>query len=131
MSKAAYSSDRRSKERRVNVNRQFVPYGKFVRECIVNLSRRGAFILSNSELPKPGSSMKLSHTIVSDRIETIEGIARVVRHSEAPRGVGVVFERLTPESLETIEGLLDPRTLRPVGGSNLDLSNLRRHAFNA
>lgn len=131
MSQPSTVTERRLQARRVRVNCQFHPFGGHIRECVMNLSRGGAFIASNGELAQPGANIRLSHTIVSDRIETLEGVARVVRTSESPRGMGVRFVRLTQDSEQTLEGLLDPSTVRPVGGSSLDLAKLRRHAFSA
>ena len=131
MSQHSTVTERRLQARRIRVNRQFHPYGGHIRECVLNLSRGGAFIASNGRLPKPGSRIRLSHTIVSDRIETLEGVADVVRTSESPRGMGVRFVSLTGDSEKTLDGLLDPCTVRPIGGSNLELAKLRRHAFGA
>lgn len=114
-------------QRRVRVNRQFQPFRNYVRECIVDVSEHGAFIAATTpELPSMGSTVRLHHTIVTDRIETLEGVARVVRISESPRGVGVVFERLTADSQASLEDLLDPQTMRPIGGREADSSKLMR-----
>jgi len=46
---------------------------------------------------------------VMEDLETIEGVGEVVRVSDRPRGMGVVFVTLTPRSRALIDRLLTAR----------------------
>jgi uncharacterized protein (TIGR02266 family) len=103
------------KEKRVSINKEFAGVGAFVREYVSNISTSGAFIVTEEPLPK-GTRVDLKFSIITDRIETIEGegeVVRVVRPGPGRKGgMGVVFTRLTSCSKGLIEELVTRKPKR-------------------
>ena len=93
---------------RLTINHEFQSVDDFIREYVSNISATGAFIRSDQPLPI-GTRVNLHFTIILDDLETIQGVGRVVRVSEEPRGMGVVFEQLTDVSQALIGRLLTRR----------------------
>ena len=93
---------------RVEINREFASVEAFINEYVSNISRSGVFIRSKDPLPV-GTKVNLKFTVLMDEIETIEGVGEVVRVSERPRGMGVVFIRLTDHSQGLLGKLLTRR----------------------
>lgn len=93
------------RENRITINQEFSSVEQFITEYVSNISRSGAFIRSKDPLP-PGTRVNLRFTIIMDEIETIEGVGEVVRVSQNPMGMGVVFIELTSYSKKLIESLL-------------------------
>ncbi len=92
-------------EERVTINKEFDSFDQFIDEYVTNISRTGAFIKTDTPLPI-GTEVNLHFTVIMDDIETIEGVGRVVRVEDNPRGMGVVFERLESYSQALLEKLL-------------------------
>ena len=92
-------------EERVTINKDFENFDAFIREYVTDISRSGVFIRSKHPLPV-GTEVNLNFTVVIDDIETIEGTGEVVRVTEKPAGMGVVFTELTHYSRAVIERLL-------------------------
>ena len=90
---------------RVTINREFVSVDQFIHEYVTNVSTTGAFIRSKDPLPV-GTQVNLKFSIVLEDLETIEGVGEVVRVQEEPRGMGVVFVKLTPSSKKLLDRLL-------------------------
>jgi uncharacterized protein (TIGR02266 family) len=92
-------------EERVTINKEFESYDAFINEYVTNISRSGVFIRSRSPLPV-GTRVDLKFTVITDDIETVEGVGEVVRVESHPRGMGVVFIELPTYSQKLIEKLL-------------------------
>jgi len=95
-------------ESRLTVNKEFDSFDAFVREYITNVSRTGAFVRRDDPLPV-GTEVELKFTVIMDGIETIEGIGRVVRVQDDPRGMGVVFTKVSQYSQHLLERMLTAR----------------------
>lgn len=93
------------RDERATVNAEFSSIEEFVSEYVTNVSRSGVFIKSKNPLPV-GTKVNLKFTIFLDDPETIEGIGEVVRVSQRPKGMGVVFISLSPVSQSVIFRLL-------------------------
>jgi uncharacterized protein (TIGR02266 family) len=96
---------KKKREPRVTINREFDSVEHFITEYVTNISRSGILIRSKDPLPV-GTRVNLRFTVLLKEIETIEGVGEVVRVSEEPVGMGVVFTELTPHSKELIEKLI-------------------------
>lgn len=92
-------------EERVTINKEFTSYDAFINEYVVNISRSGVFIRSKSPL-EVGTRVNLKFTVITDEIETVEGVGEVVRVEEEPPGMGVMFTELPTYSKHLIEKLL-------------------------
>ncbi|MBN2715661.1 MAG: PilZ domain-containing protein [Deltaproteobacteria bacterium] len=92
-------------EERVTINKEFQSYDAFINEYVTNISRSGVFIRSKSPLPV-GTRVNLKFTVVTEDIETVEGVGEVVRVESDPKGMGVVFTELPTYSQHLIEKLL-------------------------
>ena len=90
---------------RVEINRDFRSVEQFINEYVSNISHSGAFIRSKDPLPI-GTKVNLKFTVIMDEIETVEGIGEVVRVSDKPKGMGVVFIHLTEHSQTLLSKLL-------------------------
>ncbi len=95
---------------RVEINREFKSVAQFINEYVSNISHSGAFIRSHDPLPV-GTKVNLKFTVLMEEIETIEGIGEVVRVSERPRGMGVVFIQLNEHSKNLLAKLLTRRAV--------------------
>ncbi len=92
-------------EPRLTINKGFDSFDQFVTEYVTNLSKSGVFIQSDAPLPI-GEKVNLRFSVLMDGIETIEGEGEVVRVSDSPPGMGVVFRKLGAYSQKIIENLL-------------------------
>ena len=90
---------------RVEINREFRSVEQFINEYVSNISHSGAFIRSKDPLPV-GTKVNLKFTVILDEIESVEGIGEVVRVSDRPKGMGVVFIHLTEHSQTLLAKLL-------------------------
>ncbi|MDD9943895.1 MAG: PilZ domain-containing protein [Myxococcales bacterium] len=93
---------------RVTINKEFESFEAFVDEYVTNVSRSGAFIRRDTDLPV-GTLINLKFTVIMDDIETIEGTGKVVRKQTDPKGVGVVFTKISRHSQNLLERLLTAR----------------------
>jgi uncharacterized protein (TIGR02266 family) len=99
------------RSRRMDVNVEFDSIERFVSEYVSNLSKSGAFIRTRAPLPV-GTLLNLKFTILADDPEFLEGTGEVVRVSENPRGMGVVFVGLSDHSKALIGKLLTRKRRR-------------------
>lgn len=99
-------NDRR--EERMTINKEFESFDAFIEEYVTNISRTGVFIKSNQPMTV-GTRVNLRFTVITDGIETIEGVGEVVRVEKDPPGVGVVFRELSGYSKDLIDKLLTQR----------------------
>jgi uncharacterized protein (TIGR02266 family) len=97
--------DRARRAPRHTVNHEFASIDEFIAEYVTNISRTGVFIRSRQPLPV-GTKVNLRFTVILDDPETIEGIGEVVRVSDDPQGMGVVFVNLTSVSQAIVERLV-------------------------
>ena len=97
--------DPRRREERVTINKEFESFDAFVHEYVINISRSGAFVRSQTPLPV-GTEVNLKFTVIMDDVEHIEGIGKVVRVDNDPPGMGVVFTSLSEYSQKLISRLL-------------------------
>jgi hypothetical protein len=105
-------SDKRSEDR-VTINKEFESLDAFLQEYVTNISKTGAFVKSKAPL-SIGTKVDLRFTVITDTVETIEGIGEVVRVQKDPPGMGVVFTELTEYSQGLLSRLLTaPATPRP------------------
>ena len=95
----------RRREERITINKEFESFDAFVHEYVINISRSGAFVRSQSPLPV-GTEVNLKFTVIMDDVEHIEGIGKVVRVDTDPPGMGVVFTTLSEYSQRLIARLL-------------------------
>jgi uncharacterized protein (TIGR02266 family) len=93
---------------RIEINREFASVEAFINEYVSNISSSGVFIKSKDPLPV-GTRVNLKFTVLMSEIETVEGVGEVVRVSERPRGMGVVFIHLTEHSQGLLSKLLTRR----------------------
>ena len=98
--------DKRRKEERVTINKEFESFDAFIQEYVTNISRTGVFIRAQSPLDV-GTRVNLRFTVIMEDIETIEGIGEVVRVEKD--GMGVVFRELSAHSKDLIDKLLTRR----------------------
>jgi len=103
-------SDKREGER-LTINKEFESFDAFIQEYVTNISRTGVFIKASQVLPV-GTRVNLRFTVITDGIETIEGVGEVVRVEKDPPGMGVVFRELAAYSKDLIEKLLVQRATR-------------------
>ena len=94
---------------RVDINREFHSIEDFIHEYVANVSRTGAFIRSKDPLPV-GTKVNLRFSIIMDELETIEGLGEVVRVTEDPPGMGVVFTELSAHSQHLLLRLMTRRS---------------------
>lgn len=76
-----------------------------------DLSRGGVFVHSAELLPV-GSLIELRFTVLIEDPEVIEAVAKVVRHSRRPQGMGVEFVSLSAQMARHIDAVLALR--RPL-----------------
>jgi hypothetical protein len=88
---------------RVKVN-QALSAHRFLEEYVENVSISGAFIRSDLP-PKIGTVIQIRHSLSSSEKTIIEGEGVVVRISDNPIGMGVMFTKLTKESMDILARL--------------------------
>ncbi len=93
------------RDERLTINKEFDSFDQFIQEYVTNISATGVFIKSKTPL-EVGTLVNLRFTVIMDDIETIMGTGRVVRVSDDPPGMGVVFEELSNYSQNLISKLL-------------------------
>ncbi len=101
------------RDQRISVNQEFAAVDQLVSEYVTNISRSGVFIRSDNPLPV-GTLVNLCFSIIVDDLETVTGVGKVVRLSEAPRGMGVAFVELDAVSQKVVESLFT----RPIDERN-------------
>lgn len=93
--------DRRHGDR-VPINQEFSGDGTWVSD----LSHGGVFV-HGAELLPVGSIIDLHFTVLLDDPIPIAAVAKVVRHSRNPPGIGVQFTDLAPEMRARIDAVLE------------------------
>ena len=106
------TEDKRRREERVTINKEFESFDAFINEYVTNISRTGVYIKSRQPLPI-GTRVNLRFTVIMDDVETIEGVGEVVRVETNPPGMGVVFTDLATYSKDLIDKLLTQRKKMP------------------
>jgi hypothetical protein len=96
------------RDERTTVNVEFASIDELITEYVSNISRSGVFIRSKNPLPV-GTKVDLKFTVILDDVETIEGIGEVVRVSQSPKGMGVVFISLSSVSQTLVGRVLTRR----------------------
>ncbi len=106
----SYSGDDRRQGERIEINREFACIDEYIAEYVTSISQSGVFIRSKNPLPV-GTKVNLEFSVILDDIETVEGEGEVVRVETAQdqKGMGVAFTRLTAESKELIDRILNER----------------------
>jgi Tfp pilus assembly protein PilZ len=92
------------RDQRVSINHEFASIDELVSEYVTNISRSGVFIRSENPLPI-GTLVNLCFSVILDDLETVSGVGKVVRVSEDPRGMGIVFVELDTVSEKIVESL--------------------------
>ena len=93
------------RQRRVEINLEFASIDQFVDQYISNVSGSGAFIKAHEPWPV-GTVLNLRLTVLADDPEILEGMAKVVRVNENPKGMGVEFLELTDSSKALLKKLV-------------------------
>lgn len=93
---------------RVPVNQEFGCIDEYIAEYVTSISQSGVFIRSKKPLPV-GTKVDLEFSVILDDVETVEGRGEVVRveTEEGERGMGVAFTRLSADSKELIDRILE------------------------
>lgn len=97
--------EKKRREDRLTINKEFESFDSFIREYVTNVSRTGAFVKRPDPLPV-GTVVHLKFTVIMDDIETIEGEGEVVRVQDDPPGMGVVFTKVSQYSQHLLERML-------------------------
>lgn len=92
------------RDQRVSINHEFASIDELVSEYVTNISRSGVFIRSENPLPI-GTLVNLCFSVILDYLETVSGVGKVVRVSQEPRGMGIVFVELDTISEKIVESL--------------------------
>lgn len=92
------------RDQRVSINHEFASIDELVSEYVTNISRSGVFIRSENPLPI-GTLVNLCFSVILDDLETVSGVGKVVRVSQEPRGMGIVFVELDTISEKIVESL--------------------------
>ena len=92
------------RDQRVSINHEFASIDELVSEYVTNISRSGVFIRSENPLPI-GTLVNLCFSVILDDLETVSGVGKVVRVSQDPRGMGIVFVELDTVSEKIVESL--------------------------
>ncbi|HTE50479.1 MAG TPA: PilZ domain-containing protein [Kofleriaceae bacterium] len=92
------------RDQRVSINHEFASIEELVSEYVTNISRSGVFIRSENPLPI-GTLVNLCFSVILDDLETVTGVGKVVRVSQDPRGMGIVFVELDTVSEKIVESL--------------------------
>jgi hypothetical protein len=101
-------NEHKPREDRITINKEFDSFDAFVDEYVTNVSRTGVFVKSK-EPPPVGTEVNLKFTVITDDVETIEGIGKVVRVARDPVGMGVAFTKISQHSQHLLERLLTIR----------------------
>jgi uncharacterized protein (TIGR02266 family) len=91
---------------RVSVNKKFDSFEQLAREYATDISRSGTFIRTEHPLPV-GTQVNLRFSVVTSDAEVIEGLGEVVRVSQDPSGMGVIFRQLSEASEQSLQRILD------------------------
>src|SRR6266481_5785612 len=101
------ADDKRGNER-LTINKEFESFDAFIQEYVTNISKTGVFVRTQSPLPI-GTKVNLCFSVITDTVETIEGVGEVVRvesNANETMGMGVVFRELSTYSRDLLDKLL-------------------------
>ena len=104
-------SDQKRAEERLTINKEFESFDAFIQEYVTNISKTGVFVRTQSPLPI-GTKVNLCFSVITDTVETIEGVGEVVRveaNANETMGMGVVFRELSTYSRDLLDKLLTRR----------------------
>ena len=101
-------SDDKRGEGRLTINKEFESFDAFIQEYVTNISKTGVFVRTQTPLPV-GTQVNLCFSVITDTVETIEGVGEVVRVETNPAGMGVVFKELSTYSRDLLDKLLTRR----------------------
>lgn len=90
------TDDRRRGERH-SINPEFAALDPGTLTYVSNLSESGVFIHTRVRLPV-GAAVDLRFTVLLDDPIVIHGPGRVIHHQDEPRGMGVMFVKLSAEA---------------------------------
>jgi len=98
----------RRRHQRVPVNQEFNCIEDYISEYVTDISKGGVFIRSKNPLPV-GTTVTLHFSVIVEDIETIEGEGEVIRvdMSSDNMGMGIAFKKLTSESKELIDRIIN------------------------
>lgn len=93
---------------RVPINQEFDAIEEYIAEYVSSISQGGVFIRSKNPLPM-GTRVTLKFSVIVEDVETVEGEGEVVRVETDPEemGMGVAFTRLSAESKELIDRIME------------------------
>ena len=97
---------------RITINKEFDSVEALIDEYVTNISKSGVFIRSEDPLPV-GTKVNLRFTVFLEDPETIAGVGEVMRTSDDPKGMGVVFTKLDSMSRVLIERLIVRQRRKP------------------
>jgi len=95
-------------EDRLTINKEFESFDAFIQEYVTNISKTGVFVRTQTPLPI-GTKVNLCFSVITDTVESIEGVGEVVRVETNPSGMGVVFRELSTYSRDLLDKLLTRR----------------------
>ncbi len=101
-------SEQKRGEDRLTINKEFESFDAFIQEYVTNISKTGVFVRTQTPLPV-GTKVNLCFSVITDTVETIEGVGEVVRVETNPAGMGVVFKELSTYSRGLLDKLLTRR----------------------
>ena len=105
------SDSQKRAEERLTINKEFESFDAFIQEYVTNISKTGVFVRTQSPLPI-GTKVNLCFSVITDTVETIEGVGEVVRvesNANETMGMGVVFRELSTYSRDLLDKLLTRR----------------------
>ncbi len=112
------NDDRRRGERH-SINPEFAALDPGSVAYVSNLSEYGVFIHTRVRLPV-GSAVELNFTVLLDDPVVIHGNGRVVHHQDEPRGMGVVFVKLSAEAQLRVIDAINWYRARAIEGASSD-----------
>lgn len=117
--------DDRRRAERVQINEEFgrLPEATYISD----LSEYGVFVQTKSP-PALGTKVSLRFTVLLDDPTVIEAAGLVVRHSRNPRGMGIEFTNLPPETLLQINDIIARESRPPDASSSQTFDSALTHA---
>jgi hypothetical protein len=112
------NDDRRRGERH-SINPEFAALEPGSVTYVSNLSEYGVFIHTRVRLPV-GAAVDLHFTVLLDDPVVIHGNGRVVHHQDEPRGMGVVFVKLSAEAQLRVIDAINWYRARAIEGVGSD-----------
>lgn len=97
----------RRRHRRIPINQEFACIEDYISEYVTDISQGGVFIRSKNPLPV-GTTVTLHFSVIVEDFQTIEGEGEVIRvdMSSGNMGMGIAFTRLTSQSKELVDRIV-------------------------